>query len=82
MRYVDELLVLRLTSQLSAVRLGHLNEHFSDILVSGKIEQRNALPEEASEPDLEALPRITLHFNRRNLGRLRQLIDAINATEE
>lgn len=82
MRYVDDLLVLRLTSQLSTVRLGHLNEHFSDILVSGKIEQRNALPEEASEPDLEALPRITLHFNRRNLGRLRQLIDAINATEE
>lgn len=82
MRYVDELLVLRLTSQLSSLRLAHLNEHFADILVSGKIEQRDAFPEEISEPDLLALPRLVLHFNRRNLGRLRQLIDAINATEE
>jgi len=36
------------------------------------------LADEAGEPELAELPRLKLHFNRRNLGRLRQLIDAIN----
>jgi hypothetical protein len=27
------------------------------------------------------MPRLAFHFNRRNYGRLRQLIDAINAAE-
>jgi hypothetical protein len=33
---------------------------------------------EAPRPELAALTRLTFHFNRRSLGRLRQLIDAIN----
>ena len=79
MRYVDDLLVLRLSSRLSDERVEQLNEVFSDILVRGKIEQTGMLPEEAGEPELAELPRLVLTFNRRNLGRLRQLIDAINA---
>jgi uncharacterized protein (TIGR00730 family) len=78
MRYVDESLVMRLTSRLSPDRLEQLNVDFVDIVVSGAIEQVGMLPEEASEPELADLPRLTFHFNRRNLGRLRQLIDAVN----
>lgn len=81
MRYVNDILVLRLTSQVSESRLAYLNERFVDILVSGAIEQRSALPEEHGEPELAELPRLVLHFNRKSLGRLRQLIDAINAVE-
>ena len=41
-------------------------------------EQGAALDEEADEPELAALPRLILFFNRVNSGRLRQLIDVIN----
>ncbi|MFN6128322.1 MAG: LOG family protein [Planctomycetota bacterium] len=79
MRYVNDLLVLRITTALSPERVEQLNDQFSDIQVSGRLEQRGALPEESSEPELAELPRLVMHFNRRNLGRLRQFIDAVNA---
>jgi hypothetical protein len=72
---------MRLTGPLSPERLDRLNTEFSDIVVSGRIEQVAALPEESGEPELTHLPRLTFHFNRRNLGRLRQLIDAINHSQ-
>ena len=43
----------------------------------GKIEVRSALPREAGEVD--HYPRIALRFNRRSVGRLRQLIDRLNS---
>jgi uncharacterized protein (TIGR00730 family) len=78
LRYVNDMLVIRMTSKLKPGKLAALNDEFSGILVSGKIEQRNALSEESNEPEIENLPRLLLHFNRRNLGRLRQLINRIN----
>ena len=36
-------------------------------------------PEERDDDDYRDLPRIAFGFNRRNFGRLRQLIDVINA---
>jgi hypothetical protein len=36
------------------------------------------LKEEKDEPALVALPRLVFQFNRRSLGRLRQLVDALN----
>ncbi len=80
MRYVGEHLVLRICQPLSAEVLAELNDRFADILVSGEIEQIAALPAESNEPDLSELPRIRMHFDRKHLARLRQLIDAINAT--
>jgi uncharacterized protein (TIGR00730 family) len=76
-RYVDELLVLRLRSVLSDEAMHELNERFSDILVKGKIERSTALPKELHDETFE-LPRLTLHFNQRDLGRLYELIRAIN----
>lgn len=78
MRYVNDLLVIRLNSKQSGSKLEAMNAEFKDILVSGTIEQRDALPEESNEPELNELPRLYLHFNRRSIGRLRQLINRIN----
>ena len=54
-------------------------EEFQDIVNQGEIIQCEALSEERDEPDLAALPRLAFNFNRRSLGRLRQLIDCLNA---
>ena len=78
MRFVDELLVLRINQRLPGDKLEKLNDEFSGILRRGAIEQGDPLPAELNEPEIAHLPRITLHFNRRNYGRLRQLINVIN----
>ena len=40
------------------------------------------LDEENDEPMLKEMPRLIFHFNRRSLGRLRQLVDTLNQTSE
>lgn len=76
-RYVGPNLVIRLERELDDSELADLNRRFRDVLRSGAIERTQALPEELSTP-LAPLARIELDFNRRDFGRLRQLIDAIN----
>jgi uncharacterized protein (TIGR00730 family) len=79
MRYVRNQLVLRLNTPLGDEKLERINKEYSDILVSGAFEQTQALPEEEEgEPELNELPRLVFHFDRRALGRLRALIDFIN----
>jgi len=78
MRYVKSDLVLRLKHELDPTFLAEINHQFSDILVTGEYQQRMALPAERNETRLRALPRLVFPFNRRDLGRLRQLIDCIN----
>jgi uncharacterized protein (TIGR00730 family) len=78
MRYVRDQLVFRLNEKLAPELLADINAHFPDILASGEFEQTSALPVEKDESDLADLPRLVFHFNRRALGRLRQLIDALN----
>lgn len=80
MRYVHNYLVLRICKRVTLEQLEQINEAFADIVVSGSIEQIDAMTEESNEPELAHLPRLRLHFDRRRLGRLRQLVDAINAT--
>lgn len=78
MRYVHDRVVMRLNKKLSDQHLETIQSKFSSILVDGKFVQRDALPEESGEPDLIDLPRLTFHFDRRSLGKLRALIDEIN----
>ena len=78
MRYIREKLVLRLHSPISDELLEKLNADFSDILVSGRIERTDAHPFELDEEHLLNHSRLSLHFNRRDAARLRQLIDTIN----
>jgi len=79
MRYVRGDLVLRLRSRLSDHLLEQVRWGFGDILAGGKFEQVEALPEEANEPELLNLPRLKFRFDRHAVGRLRQLIDLLNA---
>ena len=80
LRYVRGQLVIRLASPLGPEAIRTLAEEFRDILApGGKIAAADALDEEIDDADAVHLPRLTVDFNRRSFGRLRSLIDAINA---
>jgi uncharacterized protein (TIGR00730 family) len=79
-RWVGEQLVIRIGRALSKSAVSELNENFADILRSGKIVHRSALRQEKNEPEIWNLPRLVLTPKRHSYGRLRQLIDAINAS--
>ncbi|AFY36363.1 LOG family protein [Calothrix sp. PCC 7507] len=76
-RYVGEQLVIRLTTDLSVSEVEQLNAEFSDILVKGRIEKSQVLPQEGQDETYK-LPRLILYFNQRDLGRLYQMIAVIN----
>ena len=78
MRYVHDRLVLRLKKPLEESSLKHINETWPEILASGSFEQIDALPEEKNEPDLADMKRLAFCFDRRNLAKLRLLIDYVN----
>ncbi len=77
-RYVGNRLVLRLHHAPTPDALARLEREFGDILSDGGFSTGPALPEEAEESALADLPRLVFSFNRRDFGRLRQLIDALN----
>ncbi|HIQ22599.1 MAG TPA: LOG family protein [Planctomycetes bacterium] len=80
MRYVRDKLVLRLTRSLPDEVIEQIHIRFSDILTRGRFTQGGPLPEERDEPELATLPRLIFHFNRRDHGRLRALIDYLNGS--
>ncbi|MHC4953893.1 MAG: LOG family protein [Planctomycetota bacterium] len=75
-RYVRDQLVLRVRKAPDPEQLALLNEDFGSIASEGKIEVRKALPEENG--DVSRYPRVTLKFNRHDIGKLRQMIDRLN----
>jgi uncharacterized protein (TIGR00730 family) len=77
-RFVKELFVIRLKHAPSRSALVALNEDFSDLIVGQPIQAIEATPEEIADEDHIELPRIAFGFNRRDYGRLRQLIDVLN----
>jgi hypothetical protein len=79
MRYVKDQLALRLNYPPSPSLLDQLRTQFADLTTDGRFELRSALPAEANEPKWADLPRLVFRFNRRDHGRLRQLIDCLNA---
>jgi uncharacterized protein (TIGR00730 family) len=80
MRYVHDRLVLRLKSPLAADFVDRINHEFRDILVDGTFTQSGPLEQESGDDHLAHLSRLVFRFDRRGLGRLRQLIDAINGS--
>jgi len=78
-RYVNGKLILRLKHAPDDQLIEEINDDFADILVSGRIEKIEATPAEVADGDEVDLPRVQLHFNRRHLGRLRGLVDRLNA---
>ena len=78
MRYVRRKLVLRLNREPGEELVKRLNDEFRDIIESGQIIRSDALPLESDDPHLAALPRLVFQFNRKDIGRLRQMVDVIN----
>jgi len=79
-RYVKDALVIRVREAPDPAELAALNDEFADVVAEGAIEVRGALPEEGGEAD--PFPRVLLRFDRKQMGRLRQLIDRLNALAE
>ena len=78
MRFVRGQLILRLNLPVSDDLLMRLNDEFTDLLESGRIERATAHRLESDEPDALELPRLTLNFDRKKVGRLRQMVDVLN----
>lgn len=78
MRYIRDRLVLRLRAAPDEQLLERLNREFANIVVRGKIERVEAHPHEYEDAHVRHLYRIAFHFNRRDAGRLRQMIDILN----
>jgi uncharacterized protein (TIGR00730 family) len=77
-RFLGDRLLLRLRHAPDAETLAELNREFADLLVGGPMELvLGPLRQEAGE--FEELPRLVLEFERRAVGRLRMLIDRLNA---
>ncbi len=77
-RFVSARLVIRLQNPVSDAVLESLNDGFGNIVKEGRIERCEALPGEENEPDTLHLHRICLWFDRRNVGRLRKMVDVLN----
>ncbi len=78
MRYIRDVLYFRLLARPDAEFLERLNREFGDLLSRGRFECREPHAHEADETHIVHLPRLTFAFNRRDFGRLRQLIDFLN----
>jgi uncharacterized protein (TIGR00730 family) len=78
-RWVGDLLVVRLRVAPTRAQLADLNERFADIVAHGSIRPTKPLGPERSSDDHLELERVALRFDRIHYGRLRQLIDALNA---
>ena len=82
MRYVRDRLILRLRADPDPQFVDRLNDEFGEIVARGRIEKTTPHAHEASEVEIADLPRLALEFNRRSIGRLRQMIDCINSDLE
>jgi uncharacterized protein (TIGR00730 family) len=80
-RWVGKRFVIRLNRTLSTNTIVDLNKRFADIVRTGEIVQRAALPEENDDLKTWDLPRLIFTPFRSRFGRFRQLIDAINSSQ-
>lgn len=77
-RFVGEDLVIRLLHPPTSGLIENLNRDFQDLLTEGRVRSTAPLSEEADDPETLSLPRLLVPFNRKDSGRLRKMIDAIN----
>jgi hypothetical protein len=77
-RYYRDDIIIRLHRAPSDKQLQQINAEFKDILASGHYRLGPALAIERDEQTLHNLPRLIFAFNRRDHGRMRQLIDYLN----
>jgi uncharacterized protein (TIGR00730 family) len=77
-RYVGEQLVLRMRRAPGEAELAAINRDFKDLVARGRIERADVTREERKDDDCVECERLAF-FPRHNFGRLRQLIDRLNA---
>ena len=78
LRFVGEVLVLRMRAAPPHARLSELADQFGDIIKDGELEVIEATDEERSDDDHVDLDRVAFRFDRHGWPRLRQMIDALN----
>jgi uncharacterized protein (TIGR00730 family) len=78
LRYVGDLLVLRMKQAPTDDQLTQLNERFGHLCTKGSITRVAALPLEVKENDNLQLARIGFVFAKHGFGDLRQMIDMLN----
>jgi len=79
LRYVGDLLVIRLAHAPTDEQLELLNERFGALCASGSINRIGPLEPERREQDRVHLPRIGFVFAKHGHGQLRGLIDLLNS---
>lgn len=77
-RFVKDLFIIRLNHAPTETAIEAMNEDFADINLGSPIKRIEPTPEECEDNDQLGLQRIAFGFNRRDYGRLRQLIDVLN----
>jgi uncharacterized protein (TIGR00730 family) len=77
-RFVKDLFVIRLKNAPPPTAIEAMNDDFADIIMGPKIKAIEATAEERADGDMVNAPRIAFGFNRRDYGRLRELIDRLN----
>jgi len=78
-RFVKDLFIIRLNHPPADSAITAMNEDFADIVVGPEIKRIEPTADELAADDHVDLPRIAFGFNRRDYGRLRQLIDVLNS---
>lgn len=77
-RWVREKMVIRIHRPLTDESLKVLNDRFDHLLAAERIEQTGALEEEIDDTHLHHMPRIVLTPHKRDFGKIRLLLNAIN----
>jgi len=77
-RYIKDEMIMRLHRRPTEHELADINRTFKDILTKGEFKVTGPLHAERDEPSLARLHRLVFHFNKRDHGRLRILIDHLN----
>jgi uncharacterized protein (TIGR00730 family) len=78
-RMVGSRAVMRMQHAPSEEQLALVNEQYGAMVVEGSIERSEPLSAERSSNDSLHLERLVFHFDRRNFGALRRLIDDVNS---
>jgi uncharacterized protein (TIGR00730 family) len=81
LRWVDDVLIIRMYRGPSDEQLQKLQDDFGSIATDGRICRTDPLPAEVRSNDNLDLHRIALRYNGFAPGRLRRLIDALNRLE-
>jgi uncharacterized protein (TIGR00730 family) len=78
MRFLKRGVSLRLKKAVPPEVLAEVQREFAGLSAGSEFVVSGPLPEEANEPELKDMTRLVFHFDRKDYGRLRDLIDYLN----